>query len=33
MRPIVKLIGIKKFLRVRRATVAKNVAPLMERTA
>jgi deazaflavin-dependent oxidoreductase (nitroreductase family) len=33
MRPIVKLIGIKKFLRVRRTTVAKDVGPLMERTA
>jgi deazaflavin-dependent oxidoreductase (nitroreductase family) len=33
MRPIMKLIGIKKVLRVRRATVAKNVGPLIERTA
>ena len=33
MRPIMKLIGIKKVLRVRRATVAKDVRPLMERTA
>jgi deazaflavin-dependent oxidoreductase (nitroreductase family) len=33
MRPIMKLIGIKKVLRVRRATEAKNAGPLMERTA
>jgi deazaflavin-dependent oxidoreductase (nitroreductase family) len=33
MRPLVRLIGIKKFLRVRRAAVAKDVGPLMERTA
>jgi hypothetical protein len=33
MRPIVKRIGIKTFLRVRRATVAKDVASLIGRTA
>ena len=33
MRPIVKHIGIKKFLRVRRATVAKAAGSLMGRTA
>jgi deazaflavin-dependent oxidoreductase (nitroreductase family) len=33
MRPIMKLIGIKKVLRVRRASVAKNAGALMERTA
>ncbi len=33
MRPIVKRIGIKKFLRVRRAIVAKDVGSLIGRTA
>jgi len=33
MRPIVKRIGIKKFLRVRRATVAKDAGSLIGRTA
>ena len=33
MRPIVTLIGIKKFLRVRRASAAKDVQPLIGRTA
>jgi deazaflavin-dependent oxidoreductase (nitroreductase family) len=33
MRPIVRLTGIKKFLRVRRAVVAKDAASLMGRTA
>ena len=33
MRPIVKRIGIKKFLRVRRATVAKDIGSLVGRTA
>jgi deazaflavin-dependent oxidoreductase (nitroreductase family) len=33
MRPIVKRIGIKKFLRVRRATVAKDALSLIGRTA
>jgi deazaflavin-dependent oxidoreductase (nitroreductase family) len=33
MRPIVRRIGIKKFLRVRRASVAKDAEPLIGRTA
>jgi deazaflavin-dependent oxidoreductase (nitroreductase family) len=33
MRPIVKLTGIKKFLRVRRSTAATDVRPPLERTA
>jgi deazaflavin-dependent oxidoreductase (nitroreductase family) len=33
MRPIVRLTGIKKFLRVRRAVVAKDVSSPIERTA
>ena len=33
MRPIVKRIGIKKFLRVRRATLAKDGGSLIGRTA
>lgn len=33
MRPIVKRIGIKKFLRVRRTTVAKNAGSFIGRTA
>ena len=33
MRPIVRRIGIKKFLRVRRATVARDSGPLVGRTA
>lgn len=33
LRPIVRLVGIKKFLRVRRAVVAKDAGPLIERTA
>ena len=33
MRPIVKLIGIKKFLRVRRVTVVKDTGSLIGRTA
>lgn len=33
MRPIVKLVGIKKFLRVRRTIAAQDVWPPIERTA
>lgn len=33
MRPIVRLTGIKKFLRVRRAVGAEDARPLIERTA
>ena len=33
MRPIVRLTGIKKFLRVRRATAATDDRPALERTA
>jgi deazaflavin-dependent oxidoreductase (nitroreductase family) len=33
LRPIVRLIGIKKFLRVRRSVGTQNVRPLIGRTA
>ncbi len=33
MRPVVRLVGIKKFLRVRRALVGAELRPLTQRTA